>query len=201
MNFNSDFLNRLLVGNIEYILLVISMMMTSMIWLRSLAIASGGAGFVYSALWLHDPIGVFWETAFTSVNIVQLLLIKYRNVTALFSEDDRELYIQIFPQLEPYQMRRLLKTGKWTTAPAGSELTRQGVLVSHLYFLSSGSLEVLVGSVKVGMCDPKSLIGEISYARGQPATATVVARDQIRYFAFEEDALHKLMRADPEIGR
>ena len=201
MNFNSDFVSRLLVGNIEYILLIISMMMTSMIWLRSLAIASGVAGFVYSAWWLHDPIGVFWETAFTSVNVVQLLLIKYRNVTALFSEDDRELYFRIFPQLEPYQMRRLLKTGKWMTAPAGTELTRQGELVSHLYFLSSGCLEVLIGSVKVGVCGPKSLIGEISFASGQPATATVVSRDQIRYFAFEQDALHKLMRADPEIGR
>jgi hypothetical protein len=201
MNLNSDFLSRLLVGNIEYILLVISMMMTRMIWLRALAIASGVAGFVYSAWWLHDPIGIFWETAFTFVNIVQLLLIKYRNLTALFSEDDRELYIRIFPQLEPYQMRRLLKAGKWMTAPAGTELTREGELVSHLYFLSSGSVEVLFGSVKVGVCDPKSLIGEISFASSQPATATVVSRDQIRYFAFEKDALHKLMRADPEIDR
>ena len=201
MNFNSDFLSRLLVGNIEYILLVISMMMTSMIWLRSLAIASGIAGFVYSAWWLHDPIGVFWETAFTSVNVVQLLLIKYRNVTALFSADDRDLYIRIFPDLEPYQMRRLLKTGKWMTAPAGTELTRQGELASHLYFLSTGGLEVLVNSVKIGVCEPKGLIGEISFASGQPATATVVSSDQIRYFAFEQNALHKLMHADPEIGR
>src|ERR1700758_63158 len=113
MNFNSDLFNRLLVGNIEYILLVISMMMTNMIWLRSLAVASGVAGFVYSAWWLHDPVGVFWETAFTSVNVVQLVLIKYRNLTAVFGEDDRELYLRFFPDLERYQMRRLLKTGRW----------------------------------------------------------------------------------------
>jgi hypothetical protein len=201
MNFDSDFLNRLLVGNIEYILLVISMMMTRMIWLRRLAIASGVAGFVYSAWWLHDPVGMFWETAFTSVNVVQLVLIKYRNFTALFSEDDRGLYLRIFPELEPHQMRRLLKTGKWMTAPAGTELIRQREPVSHLYFLNSGCLEVLVNGVKVGVCAHKSLIGEISFASGQPATATVVSRDQIRYFAFEQNALHKLMRVDSEIGR
>ena len=72
MHLDPEFIKRLLVGNIEYILLVISMMMTQMIWLRSLAIASGVAGFVYSLWWLHDPVGVFWETVFTLVNIVQL---------------------------------------------------------------------------------------------------------------------------------
>jgi hypothetical protein len=201
VNFDSDFVNRLIVGNIEYILLVLSMMMTSMIWLRSLAIASGVAGFVYSAWWLHDPVGMFWETAFTSVNVVQLLLIKYRNVTTRFSDLDRELYIRTFPDLEPYQMRRLLKTGKWITAPPATELTQQGQPVSHLYFLHSGYLEVLVNGVNVGVCDSKSLVGEISFARDQPATATVISRGEISYFAFEKSALRKLMQADPEIGR
>jgi hypothetical protein len=200
MHLDSEFINRLLVGNIEYILLVISMMMTRMIWLRSLAIASGVAGFIYSAWWLHDPIGVFWEITFTLVNVVQLALITYRHFTARFSADDRDFYDRVFPQLEPHQMRRLLKTGKWLTGPAGTTLTRQGELVSHLCYLNSGNLEVRVNDVPVGVCDPKSLIGEISIASGQPATATVVARDEIYYLAIEREALHKLMKADAEIA-
>ena len=200
MHFDSAFINRLLVGNIEYILLVISMMMTRMVWLRSLAIASGVAGFIYSAWWLHDPVGVFWEITFTLVNVVQLALIKYRNYAARFSPDDMDFYNRVFPHLEPWQMRRLLKTGKWQTSPAGTTLTRQGALVSHLCYLNSGILEVRVNDFPVGVCDPKSLIGEISIASGQPATATVVARDQIHYLALEREALHKLMKADAEIA-
>ena len=200
MHLDSEFINRLLVGNIEYILLVISMMMTSMVWLRTLAIASGIAGFVYSAWWLHDPIGVFWEITFTLVNVAQLALIKYRNLVARFSPEDKDFYDRIFPRLEPWQMRRVLKTGQWLTGPAGTELTRQGELVSHLCYLHSGNLEVRVNSFPVGLCDPKSLIGEISIASGQPATATVSARDEIRYLALEREALHKLMKADAEIA-
>lgn len=200
MHFDSAFLNRLLVGNIEYILLIISMLMTRMVWLRVLAIASGIAGLVYSACWLHDPVGIFWETAFTLVNVVQLALIKYRNVTARFSDADRDFYTRVFPWLEPYQMRRLLKTGKWRTAPAGTELTRQNELVSHLCYLNTGCLEVRVNGFTVGVCEPNSLIGEISIASGQPATATVVARDEIHYFALEREPLHKLMKADAEIA-
>ena len=200
MHIDSAFLNRLLVGNIEYILLVISMMMTSMVWLRGLAIASGIAGFIYSAWWLHDPVGIFWEITFTLVKVVQLALIKYRNFAARFSVDDRDFYDRVFPQLEPHQMRRLLKTGHWLTAPAGTILTQQGLLVPHLCYLHSGNLEVRVNDGPVGTCDPKSLIGEISIASGQPATATVVARDEIHYLALERAALHKLMKADAEIA-
>jgi len=200
MHLDSAFINRLLVGNIEYILLVISMMMTRMVWLRILAIASGVAGFTYSAWWLHDPVGVFWETVFTLVNVFQLALIKYRNYAARFNAEDRDFYDRVFPRLEPWQMRRLLKTGKWLTAPAGTTLTRQGALVSHLCYLYSGSMEVRVNDSIVGLCDPKSLIGEISIASGQPATATVVSRDEIHYLALEREALHKLMKADSEIA-
>jgi len=200
MHFDPDFIRRLLVGNIEYILLVISMMMTRMIWLRSLAIASGVAGLIYSAYWLHDPVGVFWETTFTLVNVVQLALIKYRNLAARFSADDQDFYNRVFPHLEPWQMRRLLRTGQWQTAPAGTELTRQGTVVTHLCYLNSGILEVRVNDFTVGVCDPKSLIGEISIASGQPATATVVARNEVHYLALEREALHKLMRTDAEIA-
>lgn len=200
MHLEPEFIKRLLVGNIEYILLVISMMMTQMVWLRSLAIASGIAGFIYSTWWLHDPVGIFWETVFTLVNVVQLALIKYRNFIARFSADDLDFYTRIFPKLEPWQMRRLLKTGRWLQAAPGTELTRQGELVSHLCYLNSGRLDVLVHGQAVGVCEPKSLIGEISIANGQPATATVIAREPIHYLALERAALHRLMKADTEIA-
>jgi hypothetical protein len=201
MHFDPAFISRLVVGNIEYVLLVISMMMTRMGWLRILAIASGTVGFIYSACWLHDPVGIFWESAFTLVNVVQLALTKFRNITARFSQEDQEFYERFLPRLEPHQMWRLLKTGKWLTAPAGTELTRQGKMVSHLCFLQSGLLEVQVDGVAVGRCEPKSLIGEISIASGQPASATVVAQGEIHYLALEREALHRLMRADEEIAR
>ena len=200
MHIDSDLLKRLLVGNIEYVLLVISMLMTRMVWLRTLAVGSGVAGFIYCTWWLHDPVGMFWEPTFTLVNVAQLALLKYRNVATRFSDNDREFYLRIFPQLEPYQMRRLLKAGLWLTGPAGTELTRQGVVVTHLCYLRSGHLEARVDGLTVGQCAPNSLIGEISIANGQPASATVVAMEEIHYLALEREALHRLMRQDAEIA-
>ena len=102
MTFDADF-NRLLVGNLTYVLLVISMMMTRMLWLRVVAISAGATGVIYAVFWLSDPVITFWESVFTLVNVVQILLIMYRHYFARFSEEERMFYDEIVPKLEPRQ--------------------------------------------------------------------------------------------------
>jgi CRP-like cAMP-binding protein len=97
-------------------------------------------------------------------------------------------------------MRRLLQTGIWRDGRPGVELTRQGEAVSHLIFLRSGAATVFVDGRRVGDCSEGDLIGEISIRTGKPASATVVAKTSIRYFALERDALRHLITADPEIA-
>ena len=57
---NSEILTRLLVGDLVYVLLIVSMLMTRMLMLRAIAVSSGVAGATYSFVWLSDPIGTFW---------------------------------------------------------------------------------------------------------------------------------------------
>lgn len=199
--FDIEFVTRMLVGNLEYLLLIISMLMTRMVLLRIFAISSGVVGGAYSFFWLYDPVGTFWETIFTSVNVVQVVLIAYRNAWSSFSADERAFYIQVVPELEPNQVRRLLRCSSWLEAEAGTRLTRQGEVVSHLIFLKGGQADVLLDDVSVGVCKSGALIGEISIRSGQPAIATVVATERIRYLIIERKALCKTMKADPEIGR
>jgi hypothetical protein len=51
MSYDPEFITRMLVGNLGYVLLVVSMMMTSMLLLRIFAIASGIVGGAYMGLW------------------------------------------------------------------------------------------------------------------------------------------------------
>jgi hypothetical protein len=86
---NSALLTRYFVGNLEYVLLISSMLMTRMLLLRVLAISSGFVGASYSLIWLSDPVGTFWEMAFTSVNIGQIALITYRNGLSRFNKEEQ----------------------------------------------------------------------------------------------------------------
>jgi hypothetical protein len=197
MTFDADFIYRLFVGNLSYILLVISMMMTRMLLLRLVAIGAGLTGVTYAVFWLTDPVITFWESAFTLVNLVQVALIAYRNYFARFNDDERQFYDGIVPKLEPHQARRLLRAGAWRDAETGTELVRQGEPVTHLIFVRSGKANVLVGDDLIGTC---AAGGEIGISSNAPATATVVAKEPIRYLAFEREALEKVMHADPEIA-
>src|SRR5439155_11044915 len=107
----------------------------------------------------------------------------------------------VVPSLEPHQARRLMRIGRWRDAEDGFELTRQGIPGSHLYFIRSGEVSVLVNGMPIGNVGTGSLIGEISIATGDPATATVVANGPIHCLALERDALHRLMKREPEIER
>ena len=49
-----------LVGHLGNILLVISMLMRRMVWLRILVILSATATIIYSIYWVVDPVAVIW---------------------------------------------------------------------------------------------------------------------------------------------
>jgi hypothetical protein len=197
---NSEMITRFFVGDLEYVLLIISMLMTRMLMLRIIAVSSGVAGATYSFVWLSDPIGTFWEVLFTLVNLGQITLITYRNASARFNDDEQAFYAQVVPTLEPFQVHRLLRIGIWLDAEAGTELTQQGELVPHLIFVKSGQASIFVDRKLVGCCAQGSLIGEISIRTGEPATATAVVKEAMRYLALERKALNKLMKADSEIA-
>jgi hypothetical protein len=201
MHLDAEMAARLLVGNLSYLLLIISMMMTRMLPLRLVAIGSGAAGAGYDFFFLADPVGTFWETLFTLVNVGQLVLIAYRNAATKFADDERAFYNAIAPDLSPYQVRSLVRTGSWIDAEAGHELIRQGSVASHLIFLRSGQADIYFSGKLVATCPPGSLIGEISISTAAPATATAVAAaGPVRYLALERSALHKAMNADPAIA-
>ena len=197
----AEFLTRMMVGNISYLLLVVSMTMTRMLMLRIVAISSGISGAIYAYFWLNDPVCTFWETAFTAVNAVQIAMITYRNMLTRFNEDERAFYTELVSELEPHQVRRLLRRALWRNGEAGTCLTHQGEVVPSLIFLKKGRADVLVDNRRVGACYAGSLIGEISIRSGTPATATVVATEPIRYLALDRKELKSIMKCDPAIER
>jgi CRP-like cAMP-binding protein len=182
-----------------YLLLITSMLMTRITWLRILAIGSGLLeGAYYFAI--GDANSLFWEGMFVLTNVGQLAILAYNNSMARFTPDELAFYEIVVPTLEPSQAHRLIKTGRWVEASAGTVLSQEGEVVPDLVFLVAGEVEIKVGEQTVGRCGAGSFVGEISASTGGPATATSVAKTAIRYLAFERVALMKMLRASTEIG-
>src|SRR3954453_23092088 len=97
----------ILFGHFTYFLLIVSMLMRRMVWLRTLAVASGIAKIVYRAFFVLDPVSVLWETIFVFVNVIQLVLIWYYELHHRFTAEQDHFATNMPPGVERSAIKRL----------------------------------------------------------------------------------------------
>ena len=200
LTLDSAFSLGAMVGHAGYLLLILSMIMTRMLWLRIIAIGAGILQAIYYGVFLHDPVGTFWETIFTLTNVAQLAIIAYRNRAAHFTADERAFYETAVPTLEAADARKLIAAGRWVTAEPGTVLTREGENAPVLAFVVSGDIDISVNGRKVGDCGAGSFVGEISVSSNIPASATATVRSATRYLGFDRDFVTHTLEKRGEIG-
>jgi len=186
-----------LFGHFTYALLILSVLMRKMVWLRTLAVASGVTKIIYRTVFVFDPISIIWETLFVLVNLGQLLLIWWENRAPSYTKEEQHFIDVVGPNLPPATARRLLKSGKWSDVEAGEKLTVEGERVEALTFISSGQVQIARNGVTVGSCGPGDFLGEMTYANGRAATATATTTEPTRVLSFERKALAAAQNARP----
>lgn len=187
-----------LAGHLSYILLIVSMMMRSMKWLRAIAISAGMVSAVYG-YFLGEFVIVFWEVIFVTVNLVQLLLLEFENRRAKFSEHEQKFIAAAVPTVEKAHARRLLHKAEWKEFEVGTVLTNEGEPVDSLLFIVEGAVRVDKDGAMVGVCGHDDFIGEIGFMLSTAATATAVVTHSVAGFVFKHDDLTKLLDKDDSL--
>ena len=187
-----------LVGHIAYVLLIVSMMMRNINWLRALAIMAGTISAIY--YWtLGDNVSMFWETMFTLVNVVQLVILQIENRRGSFNEEERFFIKTCLPGIERAHARRLVKLGAWTEVHEETTLITEDTCPQHLKFVVSGNARVLREGRLLGHVGRGDFLGEMSYLTGKTATATAIANEPVQYLAFERKRLREHLEKNPEV--
>lgn len=190
-----------ILGHIAYIVLVASMLMRTLLWLRILVIVAALLGIAYASMILSDPVSTFWESCLVAVNIYQILRTHWRSWRARFTEVEAGLVARHLPGLSRGEARMLIDAGTWSTLHAGDLLTVEGQAVTHLTYIADGRAEVLHDGRVVAHCTPGSLIGEMTVTTGGPATATVRASGQVTVWRVDAEALRKVLARTDDIAR
>jgi hypothetical protein len=201
LTFESAFSQAGILGHLAYVLLVASMLMRRMLWLRILVIASATVGVAYSTLILTDPVSTFWESLLILVNVGQLTLTWWLDRGARFDEDETMFLDNHFQGLRPNMARRLLRLGRWETMPADTVLTIEGQPVPALYYLHSGHATVTVGGFDVARSEPGGFVGDMTILTDDSASATVILNVSSRVWHVDAAALRAIAAEHPEIGR
>lgn len=190
-----------LFGHFTYALLIISMLMRRMIWLRALAVVSGSCKIIYRAFFLIDPVSVVWETIFTLVNIVQLLLIWYYEYHHRFEAEERHFADQMPAGIDRSSVRRLLALGSVRPFEPDALMTRKGEAVADLTYIAEGIVKVEADGKLLAICGPGDWIGELSFLSGSPATATTTVVKPTRVIAFNQHRLKAAVARDATLRR
>ncbi|MEL6745721.1 MAG: Crp/Fnr family transcriptional regulator [Pseudomonadota bacterium] len=188
-----------LVGHLSYVLLVLSMMMRSMTWLRIVAVSAGVTSAFYGYFFLRDFVTVFWEIIFVTVNLLQLLILEFENRRARFSADEQKFIKATVPKVERAHAKRLLKIAKLCDLAPGAVLTEEGKPVTALTFIVEGAASIEKGGAMVGVCGHDDFVGEIGFMTGSPATATATVTHSVRGFSFEPEKLRTLLDKEPSL--
>ena len=130
-----------LVGHFAYVLLIVSMMMRSMNWLRFFAILAGTISSIYYWI-LSDYVSMFWEALFSLVNVAQLIILQIENRRGKFSDEENLFIRTCLKDIERAHARRLVKIGAWTEVQDDAVLITQDTCPEQLKFLVSGEARV-----------------------------------------------------------
>lgn len=189
-----------LVGHLSYVLLITSMLMRSMLWLRIFVIGYALVSIVYGAVWLKDPVSVFWESILVLVNLIQITREWLRAHRARFSPEEERFLSMRFPALPKARARELLNLGIWVNGAPGTTLTTEGKTVDHVAYISEGAVDIFHNDVKVGRCAKGNFIGEMSVLGHNAASATAVVAETARYWLIPAEQLQRLQVKAPDLA-
>jgi len=200
MTLDSAFSISGLLGQLTYVLLIAGMLVPGMLALRICVIASACVGILYAALWLQDPVIVFWQAMLIIVNVAQIAREWMANRQARFSAEETKFMQDRLSSLPPAEARQLLNMGVWADGAIGTKLTTQGKPVDNLVYLIEGEVDIRFDGATVGACLPGNYVGEMSVLNGGPASATAIVSEPSRYWMISAEQLRNLHSNAPSIA-
>lgn len=183
-------------GHLSYLLLVLSMLMRRMLWLRLFVIASALAGIAFDYYWLNNPVGVFWQTLLVLVNLAELFLLWRNDRRATFSADEELFRSTLLVGMSPGQARSFLDRGRWEDLEPGTWLTTEGTPPEFLTYLAKGDVRVETNNRLVRVVTGGHYIGEMSFMGDGKAAATTILQTPGRVWRIERPKLDRLREAN-----
>lgn len=113
---------------------------------------------------------------------------------------------ELFRDLRPWQMKRIVLLGKVMTRNAGERAVTQGEEGSSMYLLLEGKAEVVTRDEKTGkditlaQLNPGDIFGEIALVEPGPRSADVRTLETVRYLEIDWNGLRRIQRIYPRIA-
>jgi hypothetical protein len=193
LSFTEMFSDKAIIFFIANSLYVISYMVTSILWLRIIAVIASISTFPYfyfqpEPLWL----AIFWQSAFFLVNFLNLVLLWYSMRKRKFNEIEEEVHAKYFSDLKDYEVAPVFKHAEILHPQNGSTLLKKGQVNDSLLLLVKGDCDVILPNSTIVKLVPGKFVGEMSFLSGDPVSADIVVNENSVFYVWEKENLKQL---------
>jgi hypothetical protein len=170
------------------------------LWLRLLMLAASANYLAYYYAVTDAPL---WSAILTSgtlalVNLAMIVVVILERTTFTMTKPVATIY-RSFDMLTPGQFRRIMRHGTIRTAEEPVRLTTEGMRVEKLHFVTEGGAIVTKQGRRTEI-PARIFVGEIAYATGNVASATVEVAAGSAWVEWDQEALRSLTRRFPALG-
>ena len=153
--------------HIANILILLSFLVTEIMYLRLLSIFGGLAFIGYFSL-NFDTVqwsGILWNTLFIMINLYQVVQLVIERRPIKFNERELQIKKIAFPDISDREWLGLLEIGEWKTIVRSNY--QSSIFTDSITILSDGQIEIYQSDNETITLSQGSLIGGISYLTGE----------------------------------
>jgi len=125
---------------------------------------------------LYAPMA--WNLVFIAINVYWITRLMLERRPPQFTDEERRLYQRSLRNMSERDAFKLLRMGRWTSVPAGTELLTEGKLVDKVWLVSEGSFSVEIDGAPVDTLSDGCFLGANAFLSTDedfraPVTVTV----------------------------
>ena len=174
---------------------VISYMLTSMFWLRLLAIIAAVSTFPYF-YFQAEPLwsALFWQSCFLAVNLVNLVILLYSMRTPNFDSFEALVHELKFSDLKHHEVAPILKLAQRMSLQEGESLLKDGDSNNRLFLIADGGCRIMKNGTEIAVMKAGEFVGELSFVSGEAISADVISNGDTKIMFWDPQALEPLFR-------
>lgn len=187
------------IGMLSFICSGCAYLMTDMVRLRILAIASGTLGLVYNATLPSGPLWLvlFWLALFWIINASRLTTTLRSEMEVALSPDDRALMVEAFPTMHSRDWLLLRRKAHITDFSDGETMLDLGAETNAVSVIARGEAAETRSTGEVFKRAPSAMWGELSYVTRQQFSGSpcrIVARRPVQVLSWDYAKLDAMTR-------
>ncbi len=148
----------------------------------------------------YNPFSAFIETAWVTISLIGITRIWFVARYVNLSPEEQQVANTLTPGLKKDRVKRLLRLGRFLDAAPELRIAEEGRPLKDLTLLITGHCRIERGSQTVALLRDGALVGELTYATGAPATASVVVAEPSRLFQVDCAALRAFLLKNDDIA-